>query len=365
MVPICWKNRTTGDTHTGVRSVARSPAAPGADIQAGVYAAVAAGAAGLVSALAFYAPASGGLVPLPLALPLALAAAVPLYAVGMAFGQIATPAAAGVGVVGLWLLTGGPFAAFLYAGVAGVPPTLAVAAALSWRRKATGERHWLPVKDMLSAFVVVAMAAVLAVGGMAASGNRGAVLLSHDAAILLVDLAMPFALLGRKAALVAGTAPILLGLFAMAWVLVQVLGFALGLALAIGLGKSRRPAPDLTELRYGPPALWAFGVAALAATVGMGDTAYIGLSAMLVLILPLAASGIAMLHGLAGRPPAGRGGIGQRGNGQRGGGRALLAFAVMALLVPPLLVLPAALGLIDQFASFGRRVAPRRKKREY
>ena len=88
---------------------------------------------------------------------------------------------------------------------------------------------------------------------------------------------------------------------ATSWLVMVILNGVLAQAIAVRFGWNRRPSPEFSVLEL-PFWLWPLmGLAAFLALVGNGDLDALGRSVLMVLAVPFAFQGLAVIHKFANR----------------------------------------------------------------
>ncbi len=289
------------------------PARPGPDIAWSVLFAAAIGlaSAGLVIS------ASLGAAPPVMLLGLA---PLPLFASGLSAGTLNCLAAGLLGAVVVTLALG-PFdgAAYLAAAVAPV--------AVLVRQATVGGmpgREWRSSGGLLLWLAGLGLVGVVALIGYLAIFENGL-------AALIADR---FGLTPAAAAMAARIAP---GLAASAWMAFVAVDGALAEWILVRLGRAIRPAVELRRLSL---PLWVGPILMVAGLAGAGlrhgTIGMVCLNSAIVLIVPFAFLGLALIHAVAGGRP---------------GGRAAIALAYIVLLATPALFGWRALLLLSLFLA--------------
>lgn len=264
----------------------------------------------------------------------------PLFLAGLWLGAGAA-LLAGLTATLVLLATVGALATAAFAAVDAIPVVVLVRQALLARPGRDGSIEWYSPGSLtawLTGFALLgAGVGILALGGPAGIQE----LLRRAMAAELRDL-VP----GDRQALATATAALARlfpGLTAASWMMVTACCGALAQGLLTRFGANWRPTPDLAalELPYWIPIL--FGAAIVAIWLG-GAAGFFGITAAILLSVPLCLGGLAVTHALSrrfARPMV-----------------PLIVFYVAAGLFGwPLLVL-ALLGLLDPPLGLRRRLAP-------
>jgi len=251
--------------------------------------------AGLISSSLFLALSSG----MPGMVLLAYFIQLPLLFVGLSLGLAASVIAAGSAIL-VCSLIAGVVAAALFALVQAVPAVMVIRQALLSRQQ-DGKVEWYPpglVLAQLATFAALCITASYLVLLGHPGGLQG--MLSDFIGATLAELggaeaeAAPSPELGRWMFLFPG-------LMAASWLVMVVVNGVLAQALAVRLGRNRRPSPALSELEL-PGWLWpAIGIAALLAVLGDDGLGFLGRSLLIVLVVPYMFLGLAVIHAFARR----------------------------------------------------------------
>jgi hypothetical protein len=251
--------------------------------------------AGLISSTLFLALSSG----MPGMVLLAYFIQLPLLFVGLSLGLAASVIAAGSAIL-VCSLIAGVVAAALFALVQAVPAVMVIRQALLSRQQ-DGKVEWYPpglVLAQLATFAALCITASYLVLLGHPGGLQG--MLSDFIGATLAELsgveaeAAPSPELGRWMFLFPG-------LMAASWLVMVVVNGVLAQALAVRLGRNRRPSPALSELEL-PGWLWpAIGIAALLAVLGDDGLGFLGRSLLIVLVVPYMFLGLAVIHAFARR----------------------------------------------------------------
>jgi hypothetical protein len=250
--------------------------------------------AGLVSSTLFLSLSSG----LPGMVLLAYFVQLPLLFVGFSMGLAASLLAAAGGVVVCGLIAGA-VAAAMFALVQAAPALMVIRQALLSRQQ-DGRIEWYPPG------LVLAQLTALAAGAIALAfflllgqpdGLRGVVgefLSSSLAGLGAAEMAI------EDGPVLERWLFLFPGLMAASWLVMVVLNAVLAQAIAVRIGRNRRPTPQLSEVEL-PGWLWpAMAVAALLAVLGEGP-GFLGRSLLIVLVVPYVFLGLAVIHAAARR----------------------------------------------------------------
>jgi hypothetical protein len=274
-------------------------------------------------------------------------APLPLFASGLSAGTLSALAAGLAGAVAV-TLGQGPAGGASYLAAAAIPVAVLVRRAVRPAATRDGGRSWRTGGDLLLWLAGLGLVGVFALIGYFAVFEHG----------LPAMIAERFGLEPLPAAMAARIAP---GLGVAVWMALIAVDGAVAEWIVARLGRAIRPPEELRRLTlpfWIGPILMVAGLAGAAlrhGTVGM-----VCLNSAIVLIVPFAFLGLALLHALAGNRP---------------GGAALIAAAYVVMLATPALfgwraMLMLALGLAglgsaDQLVDFrdlrGLRSGMRRK----
>jgi hypothetical protein len=252
---------------------------------------------GVVSAALFLALLTG----VPGMVVLAYFMQLPLMLVGLTLGVTGSV----IAVAGAVLVSGliaGIVAAMIYALIQAVPAVVVVRQALLSRQQG-GAIEWFPPGLLLAQLAVLAALGTSAVFLLMLSepgGLKGAI-----ERFLIAALADLGALEATAEAPQLGLwADLFPGLMAASWLIMVAINAVLAQGLAVRLGRNRRPSPDFAALEL-PGWLWMAiaGAALLALLSALDDTGlgFLGRSLLIVLVVPYAFLGLAVIHALVRR----------------------------------------------------------------
>lgn len=186
-------------------------------------------------------------------------------------------------------------AALLFLLVQALPALFLVRQALLFRQ-VDGQTEWFP-PGLLLAQLTVAAALVIALAFVAFLGEpeglKGAIENYIGAALETFESAM-------QADVEIGDIQtwsfLIPAMMAISWLLMTIVNGILGQALAVRSGRARRPSPVFAEMEL-PWWLWPpLGVAAALALLGGSGLGYLGRAVLLVLVVPYALLGLAVIH---------------------------------------------------------------------
>lgn len=289
---------------------------------------------GMVSSALFLSLISG----VPGVVGLAYFVQMPLMLAGLTMG----PTASVIAAAGALITNGfvaGIMAAMLYGVVQAMPALVLVRQALLSRPGEAGP-EWYPPGSILAQ--LAAMAAIgLGVAYLMMIGEPGGLPGAIEAFLGVMLTQLGVAPGEVQAANLEPWVFMFPGLVAASWLIMVVLNAILAQALAVRMGRNRRPSPALAGLQL-PGWLWPpIGVAALLAWIGDGAVGFLGTSSLIVLLVPYAFLGLAVIHAVArrwARPVL---------------GLSAVYLAIIVLGWPVLAVL--VLGLVEDWAQLRRR----------
>jgi hypothetical protein len=264
----------------------------------------------------------------------------PLFVAGLWLGAGAAALAGLTGCVML-LVADDALAAATFAAFNACPVALLVRQALLARRRADGTLSWYPPGQStawLTAIALVGIAsAIVLLGGTA---ELRAAISGVIAEVIARISTVPQ---GDRTDIADTLAMIVPGVVAVSWMIAAIGNAVLAQGLLARFGANWRPSPDLARLSL---PLWipiALGVAAAATMLG-GSLRFIGVNAMIALIVPFGLAGLAVLHVAARRlaqPTI-----------------ALVFFYTVAALFGWPFLGVAVLGLLESWLGLRRRLAP-------
>lgn len=268
-------------------------------------------------------------------------APLPLFVTGLRLGPRAVGIAGLVGTAGL--ATVGTSLALVFAVMVALPTLLLAALAVTQKRDRVAGR-------LVIALTALGMAAFLVAYGMAADqegGLRGASVATVREATTtakeMVDEMMPglVQMPDMPEEMIERTGSQLPGLFVGVW-MVMLAGngmLAEGALAAFGGGLVKAPAMASIAVPRVVSVVWAAGL--LAAYAGSGEVAFVGLSLVEILSVPLLFGGLGVVHALLAQHPA----------------RMVLLTVFYAVVFGFMISLVVALGVIEQWVGLRRRFA--------
>jgi hypothetical protein len=264
----------------------------------------------------------------------------PLVFIGLSMGL----AASLIAVIAASLVSGlfaGLLGTVIYLVVQAAPALVVVRQALLSREAEDGSRLWYPAGLILAILTALAAGAIMA-AHVAFMGQPGG-LQGAVEAFLAEALAALVAASGQSATAVPpvnGWAGLFPALIATSWLVMAIVNAVLGQALSVKFGWNRRPSPDLASLEL-PSWLWpAMGLAAAIGFLGGEQLGFLGSSILVVLIVPFAFLGLAVIHKFAARWP------------QRRLGLTAIYIGIIAFGWPIIAV--TALGMVEDWARLRR-----------
>ena len=296
-------------------------------------------AGGVASALLYVSVQSGGFG----ALILVYLAPLPLFVTGLWLGTTAVAVAGAIAAAVVLLATGSPLATAGYAATGVLPAVLVVRQALLARPAVDGGGdgiEWYPPGHLLMGLTGLGIAGIL-IAVLLASGEPGG--LEAMVREMLRGMAEQFAPEGEPPPDEAfGFASAMPGIMAVSWLLMTIVNATLAQGLLMRFGRNRRPPMRLAELElpaWAPPA---FAVAVLGAMALPGMAGFVALNAAIVLALPFAFAGLAVVHVFAAR--------------QRSRTALLVGFYLFLFLFGWPIVIMVGLGVIEQWMGLRRRM---------
>lgn len=249
--------------------------------------------AGLVSALLHLSTLTGS----PGALLLTYFAQLPLAATGFALGAMPAAVAAAVAtlIVGIALPAVGALTQFLL--LSALPTILIVYLALQNRTAADGTIQWYPPGRILAWLTMIGIGAILA-AALAFSTVEGG--LQGELQRYFVSVLSAFGTMDTETAegVAANAVPLLPGILAAYWLIMNVVNAVLALRLVTAAGRNLRPPPSFreTDIPIWPHIAFALGVLL---TFFGGFPAFFGKSMMIVAAVPFLFIGLAVLHSIS------------------------------------------------------------------
>jgi hypothetical protein len=273
----------------------------------------------------------------------ALAAPLPLFAVGLGLGLTAAAVAAVAATAAVGFAAGWPRAG-LYAVTDAVLVVGLVRFALLNRPTTDGGTEWYPPGLMLAWLTLYGAIAFVGLAFMLGSGEQG---LEASLANFLDGFRQALAGAGQDnpAAehVLATLKRVIPSLVVGWWIIIMAVNAVLAQKLLVRTGHALRPSPDLAAMA--PPA-WLLAVtvaAAAVALVGSGWLGFVATNVALILCVPYLLTGLAVVHAISGR-----------WNGRLA---ILVAMYLLLLLFGWPLIVVAGLGMVEHWAGLRQRFA--------
>jgi hypothetical protein len=277
------------------------------------------------------------------ALLFALAAPLPLFAVGLSHGLAAAVVAA-IAATAAVTFAAGWARAGLYAVTDGVLVIGMVRFALLNRPTADGGTEWYPPGHLLAGLTLYGVAAFVALALSLGSGDQG---LEGGVSALLDGFRRALADAGQDNPatehVLATLKRVIPSLVVGWWIIVMAVNAVVAQKILARMGQAFRPSPDLATTS---PPVWLLAVAVAAAAValvGSGWPGFVATNVALILCVPYLLTGLAVIHAISGR----------------WNGRAAILIAVYLLLLLfgwPLIVV-AGLGMVEHWVGLRQRFA--------
>jgi hypothetical protein len=267
----------------------------------------------------------------------------PLFAAGLWLGFGASAIAGAAAMLAL-LAASDVMAAALFAALNVVPVTILVRQALLARRQPDGTLQWYPPGLLAAWLTGMALAgigaAVVALGGPANLQASLHAVMSQFLARLPIEGT-------ERGEVAAALALVIPGVVASSWMVMAVINAALAQGLLSRFKVNWRPSPELAALDL---PLWlsaAFAIAAAMTALG-GAARFLGVNALIALIVPFTLAGLGVLHAAVRHlaHPA----------------MALVVFYILAGLFGWPLAVVAILGLFEPWLGLRRRLASVQRK---
>ena len=267
----------------------------------------------------------------------------PLFAAGLWLG-FGAAAVAGITAMLALLAASDAIAAALFAGLNVVPVVILVRQALLARRQDDGTLQWYPPGLLAAWLTGMALAgigaAVVALGGPANLQASLHAIMSQLLARLPVESA-------ERSEVAAALALVIPGVVASSWMVMAVINAALAQGLLARFKVNWRPSPELAALHL---PLWlsaAFALAAAMTALG-GAARFLGINALIALVVPFTLAGLGVLHAAVRHlaHPA----------------MALVVFYTLAGLFGWPLLVAAIIGLFEPWLGLRRRLAAMQRK---
>jgi hypothetical protein len=295
--------------------------------------------AGVISALLYLSVVLG----VPSAMLLAYLAQLPLFAVALGMGGIASLTATGSAALVVASL-GGVLAGGLFLVVTGLPVLVIGGKALLGRQDAEGKTEWYPLGLLVGWLVGIGAGVFTLVGIGLALGTEGMEISVRS----FLGEALSTLLAGMEEAertrLLDTIAPWFPAALVMSWLFMVAINAALAQGVLARFGRNLRPSPELADIELPSFLTVALGAAGLAAALGPDGLGFLGRNLFLILLVPFFFVGLGVVHSVA------------RKFSSRKPFILVAAYAAMFVLGWPV-VLVAGLGLFDQWLGLRRRLS--------
>jgi hypothetical protein len=268
-------------------------------------------------------------------------APLPLFMVGLRLGLRAVAVAGLIGTAALAAFQ--PGLGLLFAATAALPVLLLAGLAVSQPRERCAERLVLGLTGLgLAAFAVAYFMAADQEGGLhgaATATVREAAAAAKDMVhqMMSEDLQVPTA----SDEWVEKTGSQLPGMLVAVWMLILAANGILAEGALARFGGGLVAAPAMASIAVPRPVSVALAAALVAAYAGKDEVAFIGVSLVEILSVPLLFGGLGVIHALLARHPA----------------RAILLTVFYAVVFGFTITLIVALGVIEQWVGLRRRFA--------
>lgn len=295
---------------------------------------------GVASALFYLSVLFGG----PGALILGYLASLPLFLSGFWLGSTAAILAGLAGGVAVWITAGSALVGGAYLVTAALPAVIVVRQALLARAMPTGDIEWYPPGRLL-----------MVLTGLGLAGFAGAVVMTLDQPdgleglvrrVLASMAGQIFPTDGQTApdADVFWLASALPGVAALSWLIMTIVNAVLAQGVLMRFNRNQRPPMRLAEVEGPGWLVPAFLAASLGAAVAPDPVGFYALNVALILALPLAFAGLAVVHVMA-RSRSAKMPI-------------LVGFYMFLFLFGWPIILVIGLGMIEQWIGLRRRFRP-------
>jgi hypothetical protein len=216
----------------------------------------------------------------------------PLFVAGLWLGTSGA-AIAGLTATLVLLTASDLLGAVLFAALNVVPVVILVRQALLARRGEDGQAVWYPPGLLTAWLTALALAGIVAaVVLLGGSGGVQAQLREMIVTVLdrLGDNAIP-----DRAEVASAVALVIPGIIAASWVTMVAINGVLAQGLVTRFGVNWRPSPELVQLAL-PMWLPLALIAAIAGSIFGEPFRFVGINAMILLLVPFALAGLAVLH---------------------------------------------------------------------
>lgn len=279
----------------------------------------------------------------PSAMLLAYLAQLPLFAVALGMGGLASLTATGsaaVIVAGL----GGAIAGLLFLVASGLPVMVIGRQALLSRQNEEGQTEWYPLGRLVTWMVGIGAGGFLVIGIALALTSDG---LEGSVRSFLGDALTRMLGSGEEAdreRILDVVVPWFPAAVVVSWLIMLTINAALAQGVLSRFGRNLRPSPELADIELPQTMTFALGLAGLAALIGPAALGFLGRNLFLILLVPFFFLGLGVVHAVARKYAAQRPLI------------LVAAYAAMIVLGWPV-ALVAGLGLFDQWLGLRRRLA--------
>lgn len=295
---------------------------------------------GVLSALFYLSVLFGG----PGALILGYLAPLPLFLAGLWLGSAISILAGLAGAVVVWLTADSALVAGTYLVSGALPAAVVVRQALLARALPGGDIEWYPPGRLL-----------MVLTGLGLAGFAGAVFLTLDqpdglegvVKAVLASMAGQMFMTGGQTAPDADAfwlASVLPGIAALSWLIMTIVNAVLAQGVLMRFRRNQRPPMRLAEVEIPGWLVPAFLAASLGAAVAPDPVGFYALNVALILALPLAFAGLAVVHVVARSRSAKM--------------PVLIAFYMFLFLFGWPIILVIGLGMIEQWIGLRRRFRP-------
>lgn len=294
-------------------------------------------AGGVVSALFYLSVFYGGLG----ALILGYLAPWPLFLVGLWLGAGAAGIAGGLAGALVFVGSGSAFIAAAYLLTALLPVWLVVRQALLARARDDGTLEWYPPGRLLLALTGLGVAAILLAAALTAGETDGLEGVVRDGLAAMGGMLASPGETPDDGADIFWLARAIPGTVAVSWTLMTVINGALAQGVLMRFGRNRRPGMRLVEIDLPQWSVMVFAGLTGSAMALPDPLGYLALNAALVMAIPFAFAGLAVVHAFA-RSRSARMPI-------------LVGFYMFLVLFGWPIALMVGLGVIEQWTGWRRR----------
>ena len=295
---------------------------------------------GVTSALFYLSVLFGGAG----ALILGYLAPLPLFLAGLWLGSTASILAGLAGAVAVWMAAGSAFVAGTYLVTGALPAVIVVRQALLARALPNGDIEWYPPGRLLMVLTGLGLAGFAGAVIMALGQPDG---LEGVVRRVLVAMAGQIFPTGGETAPDADAfwlATALPGIAVLSWLIMTIVNAVLAQGVLMRFNRNQRPPMALADVEVPGWLVPAFLAASLGAAVAPDPVSFHAVNAALILALPLAFAGLAVVHVMA-RSRSARLPI-------------LVGFYMFLFLFGWPIILVIGLGMIEQWIGLRRRFRP-------